>query len=169
MVCRSSDGAAHLRPHLGALVFALFCTCAAAQSVRITPSGLQSLSAQGDLQWVRTSATAQEQVAVAKVGAIVWTREPDYLIVVGDASMINALRTMGLLLEKPSQEHFKIRPFRVPISTKSDYQRLRTLISDVFPANQFPTTVRGRAYDAELAWAREAGFAVELCHTPDCT
>ena len=114
------------------------------------------LSNPGDLQQIEST------------GVIVQTREPDYVVILGDRERADKLRSMGFSLQEPVETDHKRRKFRALIRNVGELKRLHTIVSDVWPDHwpedtKFPLHVSGRAYDSEFKWAREAGLNIELC------
>jgi hypothetical protein len=136
----------------------------------LTKAEMEALAARGALIVrridVQPPLDAKDRARIVDTGVILWTEEPAYLIVAGDAPRVTALAKLGLALREPAEADFKLRHVRVQVSNRNEYETLRGLLSDVMPAVTFPGGVRGRAYDYQLTWARDAGFVFELCPLP---
>jgi hypothetical protein len=125
----------------------------------------------------------QDRLAVAKIevqnqndlnriigtGVVLWTREPSYVIVAGDTIRVNKLSNLGFALREPVESDFKVRYVHVWLTNSEQYERLRTILGGSLPASTFPAHIYATAQDFEIAWAREAGFDVQICSSsPDC-
>jgi hypothetical protein len=140
----------------------------------LTKKDIGELYSHGDLGvakiFLQQSSDVQQ---IESTGVVIQTREPNYVVILGDRQRLEKVRAMGFSMEDSIEADHKLRQFRVLIHNIDEFLRLRTIAADVWP-DHWPTNtkppvyVRGRAYDSEFKWAKEAGLDMERCHSDGC-
>lgn len=101
---------------------------------------------------------------IRQTGTIIMTREPDYVIIIGDQNQIDAIKALGFSLIHPSENDHKLRAVKIWVSDKEQIRELRKILSDLWPVGDIPGYVYGGAFDFQIEWLQGKGYTVELRH-----
>jgi hypothetical protein len=140
----------------------------------LTKKDIVELFSKGDLGIEKIFLSQVSDIQqIESTGVVIQTIEPNYVVILGDRHRLEEVRRLGFAMVDAIETDHKLRLFRVLIHNIDDFLRLRAIAADVWPDHlpvdsKFPLCVRGRAYDSEFKWAKEAGLNMELCHTNNC-
>src|SRR2546425_5198702 len=70
---------------------------------RITKPEMEALAARGELQWARIAVSTPTDLGrIADTGVVIWTQEPNYVVIAGDSGRLNKVRDSGFSLQTPT-------------------------------------------------------------------
>ncbi len=140
----------------------------------LTKKDIGELFSQGDLCVVKIFLQQPSNVQqIESTGVVIQTIEPNYVVILGDRLRLEKVRRLGFTMVDAIETDHRLRLFRVLIHNIDEFLRLHAIAADVWPDHlpvdaKFPLYVRGRAYDSEFKWAKEAGLNMERCHNDNC-
>src|ERR1051326_5289051 len=115
-------------PMLGLLFFPLHApqqqpiltatmTTAMPAAPRMTKAEMEALAARGELLWARIELHVSADVQrIADTGVVIWTQEPAYVVIAGDAARLKRLEEGGFAVKTPSESDIKMRWFSARVT-----------------------------------------------------
>lgn len=98
---------------------------------------------------------------IRATGVALITREPRYIVTLGDRERAEAMTALGLPLRTTKEEDYRYRPIKVWIERREQIQDLQETIADLWPIEDVPGYAYGRALDYQIDALQNRGYRIE--------